>query len=215
MHLSEAAKCELNWWLNIDSHLCRRIQHAPCSLVVQMGASDSGWGVRCVSDGAFQSQGVVVPAQRALHINVRELYVVFICRTIFCGNMAAVHLRFEIDSTTVVAYVNHMGSSKSRLGDAVARKIWAWCIPRDIWVSAVYIPGRTNVVADRLSREHHSVHEWMLNREIFSKLCVLYPGLTSDLFATTLNAQLPRFASWRPDPRAAFVDAFSRSWHGE
>ena len=75
-------------------------------------------------------------------------------------------------------------------------------MPRDIWASAVYIPGRTNVVADRLSREHHSEHEWMLNRHIFSKLCVLYPGLSIYLFATTLNAQLPRFASSRLDPRA-------------
>lgn len=33
MHLSEVAKCELNWWLNIDSHLCRRIQHAPVPLL--------------------------------------------------------------------------------------------------------------------------------------------------------------------------------------
>ena len=55
----------------------------------------------------------------------------------------------------------------------------------------------------------------MLNREIFSKLCVLYPGLSIDIFATTLKGQLPRFASWRPDPRSAFVNAFSRSWHGE
>ena len=169
MRLSEGAKCELNWWLNSDSHLCRRIQHAPCSLVFQTDARDSGWGVRCVSDGALQSQGVWSRDKRALHINVRELYVVFICLTIFCGNMTGVHLRFELDNTTAVAYISQMGSSKSRLGDAVARKIWAWCIPRDIWVSAIYIPGRTNVVADRLSKEHYSDHVWMLNREIFSK----------------------------------------------
>ena len=215
MHLSEAAKCELNWWLDVDSHLSRRIKHAPCSLVFQTDASDSGWGVRCVSDGALQSQGVWSRDQRTLHINVRELYVVFICLTIFCRNVTGVYLKFELDNTTAVAYINSMGGSKSRLCDAVARKIWAWCIPRDIWVSAIYIPGRTNVVADRLSREHHSDHEWMLNRQMFSKLCVLYPGLSIDLFATTLNAQLPKFASWRPDPRAAFVDGFSRSWHGE
>ena len=130
MHLSEAAKCELNWWLNIDSHLCRRIQHAPCSLVFHTDASDSGWGVRCVSDVALLSQGVWSRDQRAQHINVRELYDVFICLTIFCGNMTGVHLKFELDNTTAVAYINRMGSSKSRLCDAVARTIWAWCIPK-------------------------------------------------------------------------------------
>ena len=60
--------------------------------------------------------------------------------------MTGVRLKFELEDTTAV------------LCDAVAYKIWAWCI----WVSAVYISGRTNVVADRLSREHHSEHEWML-----------------------------------------------------
>ena len=129
--------------------------------------------------------------------------------------MTGVHLKFELDNTTAVAYINSMGSSESRLYDAVSRKIWAWCIPRDIWVSAVYIPGTINTVADRLSREHHSDHEWMLNRQIISELWVLYPGLSIDLYTTTLNAQLPRFASWRPDTRAAFVDAFSRSWNGK
>ena len=84
MHLSEAAKYELNWWLDVDSHLCRRIKYAPCSLVFQTDASDSGWGVRSVSDGALQSQGVGSWDQRTIHINVRELYVVFICLTTFC-----------------------------------------------------------------------------------------------------------------------------------
>ena len=84
MHLSEAAKYELNWWLDVDSHLCRRIKYAPCSLVFQTDASDSGWGVRSVSDSALQSQGVGSRDQRTIHINVRELYVVFICLTTFC-----------------------------------------------------------------------------------------------------------------------------------
>ena len=131
MHLSEAAKCELSWWLNIDSHLCRIIKHAPCSLVFHTDASDSGWCVRCFSDVALPlSQGVWSRDQRAQHINVRELYVVFICLTIFCGNVTGVHLKFELDNTTAVAYINRMGSSKSRLCDAVARTIWAWCIPK-------------------------------------------------------------------------------------
>ena len=139
----------------------------------------------------------------------------FICDTTFCLNVTELHLKFELDNTTAVAYINSMGNSDSRPYDVVSRKIWAWCIPREIWVSAVYIPGTTNAVADRLFRKHHSDHKWMLNRQIISELWVLYPGLSIDLFTTTLNAQLPRFASWRPDPRAAFVDAFSRSWNGK
>jgi hypothetical protein len=33
-----------------------------------------------------------------------------------------------------------------------------------------------------------------------------------DLFPTRLNTQLSRFSSWKPDPEAEFVNAFSKSW---
>ena len=47
-----------------------------------------------------ESQGVWSRDQRALHINVRELYAIFICLTVFYGNMTGVHLKFELDNTT-------------------------------------------------------------------------------------------------------------------
>ena len=34
-----------------------------------------------------------------------------------------------------------------------------------------------------------------------------------DLFASRLNNKLPKYASWKPDPKAEFIDAFSRSWN--
>ena len=33
-----------------------------------------------------------------------------------------------------------------------------------------------------------------------------------DLFASRINKQLDCYASWRPDPNALFVDAFSEPW---
>ncbi|KXJ22371.1 hypothetical protein AC249_AIPGENE23054 [Exaiptasia diaphana] len=38
---------------------------------------------------------------------------------------------------------------------------------------------------------------------------------TIDLFAFTLNNQLSRYASWRPDPNASFIEAFTHSWENE
>jgi hypothetical protein len=74
--------------------------------------------------------------------------------------MAGVHVKFELD--------NQMGGSKFKACDSVARKIWGWSIQRDIWLSAIHIPGASNVIADRLSRKHYSDHEWMLNQTLFS-----------------------------------------------
>ena len=36
-----------------------------------------------------------------------------------------------------------------------------------------------------------------------------------DLFASRINRKVPRYVSWRPDPGAQFVDAFSFSWSQE
>jgi len=213
MYLSELARDELQWWIDNVSHAYRRIRHVPISFVFQTDASENCWGVTSTTDNSLQSCGIWSKGQGLLHINVRELYVVFIGLTTFCRNMVGVHLRFELDNMTAVAYVNHMGGSQSVACDTVAKKIWNWCIPRDIWLSAIHIPGSTNVVADSLSRKRYSDHEWALNREMFQKLYDLYPSISIDLFATTLNTQLPRYASWRPDPHAVFVDAFSSNEH--
>ena len=60
--------------------------------------------------------------------------------------------------------------------------------------------GCTNVEADLLSRNCYSYHKWQLNRVIFQKLRAVFPALSIDLFASMLNAQLPRYVSWNPDP---------------
>ena len=168
MQLSPAAKEELRWWCDNVGHGYRRIQHASYSHSFQVDASDSGWGIACTTDESLQSHGFWSQEQRSFHINVRELYVVFICLTVFCKEMSDTHIRFEIDNTTAVSYVNGMGGCKSAACDEVAKKIWDWCIERGLWLSAVHIPGTMNVKADVMSRRHYSDHEWMLNNDMFS-----------------------------------------------
>ena len=101
--------------------------------------------------------------------------------------MSDTHIRFEIDSTTAVSYVNGMGGCKSATCDEVAKKISDWCIERGLWLRVVHIPDTTNVKGNALSRRHYSDHEWMLNNDMFSRLCKIFPGLTIDLFASILN----------------------------
>ena len=36
-----------------------------------------------------------------------------------------------------------------------------------------------------------------------------------DLFASRLNCQISKFASWKPDPDAVVIDAFSIPWSNE
>jgi hypothetical protein len=215
INLSKPAKEDLQWWVNnvMDAH--HNIRQPPITYVFQTDASDSGWGIHSTTHTSLQSQGVWSHEQASLHINVRELYVVYICLTIFCRTMVKVHIRFELDNLTAVTYINQMGRSKSIACDTVAKKIWEWCCYRDLWLTALHIPGSTNVIADSLSRKYPSDHEWMLNPLIFRKICELFSPISIDLFASKLNFQLPRFASWKPDPQATIIDAFSISWEKE
>jgi hypothetical protein len=129
MSLSGLARQDLQWWCDNVTDAHRLIRHPPVTCVFQTDASDSGWGIHCTTDDSLQSQGLWTQEQASLHINVREIYVVFICLTIFCKAMTNVHLRFELDNVTAVPYVNHMGGSRSIPCDIVAKKIWQWCIP--------------------------------------------------------------------------------------
>jgi len=47
---------------------------------------------------------------------------------------------------------------------------------------------------------------------VFAELNQLWGPLELDLFASCLSTQLPCFYSWRPDPQAEAVDAFSQDW---
>ena len=65
------------------------------------------------------------------------------------------HDRMKIDNTTAVSVINRMGTSHSTACYAIGRNIWEWCINRNIWVSAVHIPGKWNPIADSESRKGH------------------------------------------------------------
>lgn len=92
------------------------------------------------------------------------------------------------------------------------RKIWEWCLKRNIFVSASFIPGLSNLNADFNSRNFSDSTEWMLKIEIFQRLCLqtFFPDI--DLFASRLNYQVAMFVSWFPEPGAWRYDAFSFSW---
>ena len=78
---------------------------------------------------------------------------------------------------------------------------------------ARHIPGRLNVVADKLSRLGQTIQtEWSLLPEVFQAICSRWHRPQIDLFATRFNNKLPLFVSPVPDPLATAVDALSLSW---
>ena len=95
----------------------------------------------------------------------------------------------------------------------MCKTIWEWCISRHIWISAAYLPGKLNVTADAESRLNNSNLEWMLNRDTLAQALTILNFMPEiDLFASRLNKQFAVYASYKPDPQAVAVDAFTMHW---
>ena len=212
MTISKEAKRDLQWWIDhVDtaySYICR----SKPDVYLTSDASGKGWGA---SDGTTHIGGrwnadEALKAARN-EINYLELLAAFFALKALCCNMYDKHIQLSIDNTTAVAYIAHMGGSKSQDCNELAKQLWKWCIARNIWVSVVHLPGVQNIVADRKSRVFEDQTEWMLDRVIFRELYSEF-NPTIDLFASRNNAQLPRYVSWFPDPGAEAVDALSLDW---
>ena len=92
----------------------------------------------------------------------------------------------------------------------MAKKIWNWCIERNIWLSVAHIPGKDNFVADFESRGNQKEAEWMLSkaslRDALNELGFM-PEI--DLFASRINNQFTKYLSYKQDPSALAIGAFS------
>ena len=69
--------------------------------------------------------------------------------------------------------------------------------------------------ADEKSRKENLDTEWKLNIDILAQaLDIIGIKPEVDMFASRINAQFPRYVSFRPDPSSEAVDSFSISWFG-
>ena len=141
-----------------------------------------------------------------------ELLAIHLALLSLFKNRNNIHVRIMCDNTTAVSYINEMGGCKSLECNAIAKMIWSWAITKGIWLSASHISGSVNVDADNLSRNLNLNLEWMLSANTFQKIITVYGQPDIDLFASRLNAQLEDYISWKPDPRARFIDAFTIDW---
>ena len=124
------------------------------------------------------------------------------------GNMSFL---FMSDNRTTVSAFNHYGS-KSPAIQSVAVHLFRHAWAANQLVSALYIPGSGNVVADLLSRDKPVDAEWELSPESFIALEGLAGSFDVDLFASPLNHNLERFVATFSHPRACATNAFCLNW---
>ena len=141
-------------------------------------------------------------------------------KAIFLSLSQAVHkvkdftVLISTDNTTVVAYIRHQGGTHST---ELSEEVWNvlnLCLAHNIQLLAKHIPGRSNTLADRMSRVDKPIStEWSLNQEIANKIFQIIAFPSIDLFATGLNHRLPFYVSPIPDQKALSIDALTMDWN--
>ena len=111
------------------------------------------------------------------------------------------------DNTTAIHSINKMECHHQVL------KIWEWASLHKNHLSAAHIPGKLKRVTDKKSPSNHVDTEWMLQSKFLTlplqHLC-FKPEI--DLFATNINLQFDKYAAFRPDLGAMYIDVFSIDW---
>ena len=215
-YLSDVARVEISWWIDNVSNVSRKIDHGKIMFSLSTDASVEGWGAVLESiDNEFSIQstgGRWTLREKSDHINVLELKAGLFGIKSFIQLLSDYHVKINMDNTTAVAYVNHMGDSHSHKCNAVAQDIWLICQKYSIWLTAAHLPGHLNVLADAKSRVFDDKTEWKLNSSIYRDIVQAFILPEIDLFASRLNFQLKPYVAWLPDPDANFTDAFTLDW---
>ena len=188
MTLSPLATVEIQWWHTNVSTSHHFIHTPPLDTTIYSDASLDGWGATntLTTVGAPWENMDDLP-----HINVLESYAAKLALTHLVANCPGSHMHLKLDNFTAVSHINRMGGTHSQTCNHVTQDIWAWAISHNIWLSAAYISGDTNVVADLHSRCFTENTEWARNTDVFLLLPNVFFRPEIDLFASALNHQIP------------------------
>ena len=151
--------------------------------------SKEGWGVQL---NKHTARGTWSLRESKLHINHLKLKAVFLALKEFqdlCSNNIVL---VATDTATVVDDINKEGGMKLGPLCALLWRILTWCARRQVTLKARHIPGRLNVIADKLSTLGQTIQtEWPLHPEVFQAICSRWHQPQVDLFATRFNNKLP------------------------
>lgn len=203
------AFAELEWWRKVGALNNNPIRHSSYSLTISSDASKTGWDISCNKELAH---GFWKEHERLCSINFLELKAAFFGLKCFANNYKNCQVLLLIDNTTAISYINRMGGVQFENLNLLAKEIWRWCEERDIWVFASYIPSKENFKADAESRSLDYNTEFELTKDGFQKIVMELGKPKIDLFASRANSKCNRYISWKIDPHAISIDAFTVSW---
>ena len=151
------------------------------------GCIPPGLGAHC-QDGNIADPWMAV--EKLLQINCLELLGATHAIKAFCRERREMMIHLRLDNSTAIAYINHLGGTRSSTLCSIATDLWSWCLDRKLFLLASHVPGVQNTLADHLSRSVVDRHDWILNRSVFKKLDTRWCPLVVDLKATVVLVTL-------------------------
>ena len=150
--VTEQIKHHLGWWLDRDRFIRGVVlKQSPPAHTVFTDASCSGWGAHLEPEG-LMCHGVWPQNQSQLHINILEMKAILLALKEFQHILSNSSVMIMTDSSSIVAYLQREGGTHS---PTLCMEVWEtllWCHKNGISLGVRHIPGRTNILADRLSR---------------------------------------------------------------
>lgn len=202
--IPRAVDTELQWWCKATTSTSD-LHKRESTHFLTTDAADTGWGAQL---NGFLS-GNWPTEQKKWHSNRKEMYAVYASINQEAQTLRKAHILLQTDNRTLVAYIQKEGGTKSLDLLNFTFQLLRLVDSLQIELSAAYLPGRYNGIADRLSRKK-TLPKWHLPKatnQIFKRWGV--PDI--DLFASAESAVVERYVSRDSRDRCAyFIDAFSR-----
>ena len=184
--------------------------------VLQTDASNLGWGAALYRRSQStlvtveETQGVWSMEEETLHITTREALASARAVQVLLPRLPpGCSLLLQSDSSSTV-WCWRKGSAKPAINDPIRDQMFSLARHR-IFLQSEHLAGLLNVTADILSR-FLDLDNYRLHPTIFRHVCRHFhfrPQI--DLFASKLNHQLARYASWVQDA-ASLGNAWSLQW---
>ena len=133
-------------------------------------ASHYGWGAH-LELMRLSFHGHRTEDQPQLHSNMLEMMAIHL--TLKKATKLFHHscIMTSIDNTTVVSYINKQGGIHSPNLNIEVWEILHWCLEHYIVIRVHHIPGKFNILADRLSRLDRPIGtEWALDQLIANSI---------------------------------------------
>ena len=148
-------QADLNWWRHwLKCGLNWRHIWPPSELLnVYTDACSEAGGAFCNGNWFYVHWPTDVPRLSPHHINTKELATVIMAAQVWCRTWANHHVVIHTDNQVTEAVINN-GTARNSTCLELLKHLASLALQFNFTISAAYIPGVENIMADTISRLH-------------------------------------------------------------